>query len=79
MCKLNYDMQSFDLIWCERAIFIIGFEKGLREWRPLIVNKWYLVVSEMTWLRDDRPKEITEFMQREYPAIMDIQGNNEVA
>src|SRR5687768_3389367 len=24
---------SFDLVWCEGAIYVVGFEAGLREWR----------------------------------------------
>ena len=35
MFALEYDENSFDLIWCEGAIFVIGFEKGLREWKKL--------------------------------------------
>ena len=46
MTTLNYDDGSFDLIWCEGAIFIIGFERGFREWKRLLTGKGYLVVSE---------------------------------
>jgi len=38
MFDLKYPSGSFDVVWCEGAIFIIGFEKGLREWRPLLVD-----------------------------------------
>ena len=40
MFDLKYDDVSFDLIWCEGAIFVIGFEKGLCEWRRLLTKKW---------------------------------------
>ena len=36
MLELPFAKNTFDLIWSEGAIFIIGFEKGLREWKPLI-------------------------------------------
>jgi ubiquinone/menaquinone biosynthesis C-methylase UbiE len=55
MTALNYEDGRFDLIWCEGAIFIIGFEKGLREWKRLLTGKGYLVVSELCWLKPDPP------------------------
>ena len=79
MFNLNYDNNSFDLIWSEGAIFIIGFEKGLREWRRLLTAKGYLVVSELSWLRPDLPEEVRTFMKEGYPAIKTIEENLEVA
>lgn len=62
MFALNYENSSFDLIWSEGAIYIIGFEKGLREWRNLLTNKRYLVVSEVSWLKPDPPEEVKKLM-----------------
>ena len=61
MLALNYEDGSFDLIWSEGAIFVIGFEKGLREWRNLLTNKGYIVVSELSWLKPDPPEEVRKF------------------
>ncbi|WP_373463197.1 hypothetical protein [Bacillus sp. SORGH_AS_0510] len=36
MKSLPYDEGQFDIIWSEGAIFIIGFEKGLREWKKYL-------------------------------------------
>jgi ubiquinone/menaquinone biosynthesis C-methylase UbiE len=69
MFNLKYEKESFDLIWCEGAIFIIGFEKGLTEWRPLLANKGYLVVSELVWLRKDLPEELQSFMKEMYAGL----------
>lgn len=69
MCNLNYAKESFDIIWCEGAIFIIGFEKGLTEWSPLLVNNGYLVLSELSWLKKDAPKELKSFMKEMYAEI----------
>ena len=44
MFNLSYENSSFDLVWSEGSIFVIGFEKGLREWRRLLTEKGYLVV-----------------------------------
>ena len=77
MCKLNYKPKSFNVIWSEGAIFIIGFEKGLREWRRLLADKGYIVVSELSWLRADLPKEIRSFMEEGYLGYVDIKTIDE--
>ena len=35
MQRLDFAPGSFDLIWCEGAIYVVGFEAGLRRWRSL--------------------------------------------
>jgi len=79
MFNLNYDNSSFDLIWSEGAIFVIGFEKGLREWKRLLTDKGYLVVSELAWLRHNVPEEAKTFMKQCYPVIKTTEENLEVA
>ena len=79
MFNLSYENSSFDLVWSEGAIFVIGFEKGLREWRRLLTEKGYLVVSELSWLRPDLPGEARAFMKQGYPAIKTIEDNLEAA
>jgi SAM-dependent methyltransferase len=78
MLELPFARRSFDIIWAEGAIFIIGFAKGLREWKPLLKRGGYLVVSELAWLRPDMPHEIRVYLEGEYPAIKDIEGNREI-
>ena len=36
MFNLPFTDGSFDLIWSEGAIYIIGFKNGLIEWKPLL-------------------------------------------
>lgn len=77
MFALNYEDKSFDLIWSEGAIYIIGFEKGIREWRKLLTDKGYVVVSELSWLRPDSPEEVRKFFAEGYPGIKTINENLE--
>ncbi len=79
MLSLKYEDNSFDLIWCEGAIFVIGFEKGLREWRRLLTDNGYLVVSELPWLKPNPPEEIRKFMEELYPAIKTVEENLKIA
>ena len=75
MFNLAFDSNIFNLIWSEGAIFIIGFEKGLREWKRLLPDKGYLVVSELSWLRNNVPVEVNEYLTHAYPAIKTIKEN----
>jgi SAM-dependent methyltransferase len=69
MFDFKYEKESFDLIWCEGAIFIIGFERGLRQWRPLLKDKGYLVLSELSWFREDLPSELVAYMKEMYAGL----------
>jgi len=44
MKDMRFNDGSFDVVWCEGAIFLIGFEEGLREWRRLIRPHGFLVI-----------------------------------
>lgn len=69
MDELSFEKEEFDLIWSEGAIYNIGFEKGIKEWCHYLKPKGYLAVSEITWITQERPSEIENFWQQEYPEI----------
>jgi SAM-dependent methyltransferase len=60
MNDLRFPDGSFDVIWSEGAIFIMGFAKGLAAWRRLLAPGGHVVVSEFCWLRDNPPAELRE-------------------
>ena len=72
MRNLDYAPGSFDLIWCEGAIYIMGFEAALRDWRRLLSPGGHLVVSEVCWTQPNQPPECAAFWAREYPAIRHV-------
>jgi ubiquinone/menaquinone biosynthesis C-methylase UbiE len=51
--ELEFPEQSFDIIWAEGSIAIVGFERGLREWKRFLKPGGFLVVHD-----DQRCKEI---------------------
>jgi SAM-dependent methyltransferase len=69
--QLDFAPGSFELIWCEGAIYVIGFEAGLRAWRRLLVPGGHVAVTEVCWAKPDPPPECAAFWAREYPAIRD--------
>jgi len=38
--------ESFDIVWSEGSIFVIGFRKGLQEWKRLIRPGGFMVVHD---------------------------------
>ncbi len=46
MLNMDFADESFNIIWAEGSIFIIGFETGLREWRHLLKPNGFLVVHD---------------------------------
>jgi ubiquinone/menaquinone biosynthesis C-methylase UbiE len=64
-----FDDGEYDVIWSEGAIYNIGFEKGINDWRRFLKPGGILAVSEITWIRDERPSEIQAYWQTEYPEI----------
>ena len=69
MDNLSFKNEELDMILSEGAIYNIGFERGLREWNEYLKKDGYIVISEATWLTEDRPAEITNFWMDAYPEI----------
>lgn len=72
MDKLPFQHEEIDLMWSEGAIYNIGFERGLCEWRKFIKTGGYIAVSELSWFTGERPIEIEEFWMDAYPEIDSI-------
>jgi len=75
MNDLPFDEASFDLIWSEGAVYIMGFDHGLAKWRALLRPRGYLVVSEVSWFKASPPAELREFWDQHYPAIRSVEDN----
>lgn len=69
MAALPFDEETFDVIWSEGAIYNMGFAAGVSDWRRLLKKGGKLVVSEITWLRAERPPEIQAYWDAAYPEI----------
>ncbi len=77
MDDLPFQNEELDLIWSEGAIYNIGFELGLAEWRRFLKMGGYIAVSEASWFTDGRPTEIHEFWMDAYPGIDTIPNKTE--
>lgn len=75
MFEIDLDKKSFDIVWSEGAIYIMGFEKGLASWKEYLKSDGYMLVSELSWLVNDPSNRIKEFWDNEYPAMMTTEEN----
>lgn len=69
MDDLPFNDEELDLIWSEGAIYNIGFERGLNEWRRYLKKGGYIAVSEASWFTTERPAEIETFWLDAYNQI----------
>jgi len=69
MDNLPFSKNEFDLIWAEGSIYNIGFEEGLTYWHEFLKSGCYMTVSEASWFTDERPAEVEEFWNYNYPGI----------
>ena len=77
MFEMDFPPESFDVIWSEGALFIIGIEKGLGDCRPLLKNGGHLAMTEAVRLKPDLPEPVRELWE-EYPALTTIEANLEI-
>lgn len=77
MDNLPFHDGELDLIWSEGAIYNIGFERGLNEWKRFLKSGGFIAVSEASWFTNERPSEIERFWQEAYPEIDSV--SNKVA
>jgi len=48
MFDMHFPDESFDIIWAEGSISVIGFKRGLKEWRRFLKPNGFLVVHDET-------------------------------
>jgi trans-aconitate methyltransferase len=68
-----------DLLWSEGAAYHIGFANALTKWAAAITTGGFVVVSELSWLREQVPEAVREFFCSGYPAMQSLSRNLAVA
>ena len=56
---------TFDLIWSEGSAYIIGYERALKLWRPLLTKTGYLFVSDLVQLGDELAPEARTYLEQQ--------------
>ena len=71
MLALPFAEGSFDLLWAEGSIFIIGLAAGLAEFRRFLKPGGLLAFSDLCWFETERPDEIQAFFDNVSPGMPD--------
>jgi hypothetical protein len=69
MDSLSFADYSLNRIWCERAIYDMGFGRGIEAWKPSLPRGGVLAVSEITWRCPEPPSKIAQHPESEYPEL----------
>jgi DNA-binding transcriptional MerR regulator/ubiquinone/menaquinone biosynthesis C-methylase UbiE len=79
MAALDCAPESFDLIWCEGAAYIMGVDNALAGWKRFLRPGGFLVFSDAVWLKDPEGTEVPDAMRRfwaeAYPAMRTAEAN----
>jgi len=78
MLDMDFDENTFDIIWSEGALYFMGFQNGLRRCHQLLKNDGYLAVTEVVYLVPNPPAPVTQFFENEYPDIKDVKSKIEL-
>lgn len=79
MGAIQAEPESFDLIWCEGAAYILGVDKALPYWKQFLKPGGCLVFSDAVWLTDDAPEEVRAFWAEGYPVMRTAEDNVKAA
>lgn len=69
MTDLKFKDATFDLIWAEGSIYIMGFERALREWNRYLKTEGCLAVTELVWLTRNPPEKVRDFWENANPGM----------
>ncbi|GMQ48342.1 MerR family transcriptional regulator [Vibrio sp. 10N] len=73
MTELLFEPQSFDLIWAEGSAYIMGVEKALSQWKPLLAEQGCIMLSDMVWKTSAPSEASVAFWNQEYPDIQQVE------
>jgi ubiquinone/menaquinone biosynthesis C-methylase UbiE len=79
MDDLPFEDATFDVLWAEGSIFVMGFEEGLKSWKRLLRPGGYLCFTEGVWFTDQPSPEAAAFWNECYPAIKTAPENAAIA
>jgi SAM-dependent methyltransferase len=77
MLDMDFEEETFDIIWSEGALYFMGFQNGLKRCHQLLKDKGCLAVTELVYTVPDPPAPVVEYFENEYPDIKNIGENIE--
>jgi SAM-dependent methyltransferase len=78
MLDMDFEDNTFDLIWSEGALYFMGFENGVRKCHQLLKKRGFLAVTEIVYLNNDPPSPLINYFDNEYPDIKPVKDKIEI-
>jgi len=72
MLEMDFEQNSFDIIWSEGALYSMGFQNGLKRCQQLLKDGGSLAVTELVYIAPNPPTTVVEYFESEYPDIKTI-------
>ena len=72
MHEPGFEPRTFDVIWAEGSIFVIGFEEGLKTWKKFLKPGGYMAVTDINWFKEKPPTELRAYWNQEYPEMTSV-------
>jgi len=69
MLDMDFEENTFDIIWSEGALYFMGFQNGLRRCHQLLKRDGFLAVTEIAYLVNNPPAPLIQYFEKEYPDI----------
>jgi len=60
MLDMVFPDDSFDIIWSEGSIFVIGFERGIREWKRFLKPNGFMVIHDEKGNVEEKLEQISK-------------------
>lgn len=81
MGDIRAEPESFDLVWCEGAAYILGVDQALNQWKRHLKPGGCLCLTDAVWRMDpdDAPADLRTFWAKGYPAMRTAEANNAAA
>lgn len=74
----SFSNNTFDLIWSEGAIYIMGLAKGLKHWKPFLKQGGIISFSHISWIQANPSRELLDYWEGNYPQITTLDGNKKI-
>ena len=75
MDAMDFRQATFDVVWSEGALYIMGFENALTTCRRLLKPGGFLAASELSWFSDEPPAETRALFETGYPDMKSVADN----
>jgi len=78
MLDMDFEENTFDIIWSEGALYFMGFQNGLSRCHQLLKSEGLLAVTEIVYLVNNPPAPLMQYFEKEYPDIKTVNDNIEL-